>query len=529
MIQQYNNSIKLYFDLKYNFSAAFNWIEGVIFVNLSKSNLLLVGLNENFRGKPIVLPLSLIKEVLLPGKTSIKIMTINLIPSLNSDFVGEIIYKEPKYELLIEKHFPIYYFIKNTKDNNLNINFRIKELDDKRDINFTIKGYRKNYNDIRRKQHGEYIELTDPIFGSYKTMWNIGNLEIINNNTYMEEDEYILIHIDTEGNEKILNVSFEITALFKSNEHEYLIPVNQYLLSTFTLYPNDSYNKYLIKTPTKKRPNNVLSVEYYKNFGDEDIEFNNTNCTHKSIIGGFQRCLIEDYGIDSEFKFILKKPKKSGGYIIIRYFFTEVAKENTYNFDVNSIQKLEPEVDGKISLSFNNIKITRNGYYINQSDINITKYKIFGTINEGNDNFFSFEDREDLDYTFAEYEDEKFNLTFTNKKERKKYSINLFINVLILNFFFNEQFLFYQLPYDTSDSDKDQNSDEDSTLSKTIILIIIIISVVVLIIIILSIFIICRLKKKNNSLKQKIDELSEEALVYKSSEVQMKSTDTIMV
>jgi len=180
--------------------------------------------NSNYFGKPISFPLSEVKKIIFKSDESF-IYHLKLKYIRSKSDIKELIFDESLNEILLDIHFPIYYYIKYNNQDKIDINFRIINLEDiNTTTNILIDGYIINKDTLQRKLDGKDISLTESIAGQYDQTFKNGFLQInetiikkyvnnVENNNENVKMEYILIKID--GEHYISNsLSVEIIAMF---------------------------------------------------------------------------------------------------------------------------------------------------------------------------------------------------------------------------------------------------------------------------------------------------------------------------
>ena len=127
-------------------------------------------------------------------------------------------------------HFPLYYYlkIKNEDYINININLRLNSYDDSIMKNFfDIKGYLLNEENFKRKINGEYIQLQNPINGTYSNIFKIGLLEI-NQKKVNDNDDYLLIEIINNDKLDISSLLLVELVTKENNQDIYFMPINHF-------------------------------------------------------------------------------------------------------------------------------------------------------------------------------------------------------------------------------------------------------------------------------------------------------------
>ena len=238
--------------------------------------------NLNYLGKTITIPISEEKKITFNTEETFTYILQLMYLKPKSD-IKELFFDESLNELLLDTQFPIYYYIKYENQDNIDINFRIINIEDVNTTTYIfINGYIIDNQNLERMQNGEFIELTESIVGQYDKNFKNGLLQInktIINNKYFKNDKgdsdnskekYILIKID--GKHYISNsISIEIIAM-SNNNGKYLVPANQYIMG-YNLFNNIIY---LIKTYEIENKNTYIIVEFSSNYLDLNLYFNNS-------------------------------------------------------------------------------------------------------------------------------------------------------------------------------------------------------------------------------------------------------------
>ena len=447
----------------------------------------------------------------------------------------EIFYDESLNEILLNAKFPIYYYIKYNNQGNIDINFRIINIED---INTTtdiiIKGYILNQTTFKRRLNGDFIELKESIIGKYDKISKNGILQINETivNKYfknVEDDnknntiKYLLIEIDGKN---FINrsLSVEIIAMSKNNGN-YLIPVNQYIMG----YRTFNNINYLIKNYSTDNCSDII-IEFSPNYRDITLNFDKSTkfLTYKEdIINGIQKYRINTN--NKEIFLNINKPESilNGNYLF-RYYFLKNNDEFEYKFNKYSYIKKKINDEGNkadICLEFDKFEIYYNKTLVNFVKSNINKneinngirrgirLKIYGflykkenTNNEYNEMLntsafisskFSYENNTEINYS----DNNNFKICFNNiNKIDFKYDMQIKINIVFNERFFKEYSIVYALPIDLAEEfNKSQNDTTNFNSNNYFFLFLIIIIIIVLLI---FIFLYFKQKKITKSLEK---------------------------
>ena len=333
-----NSSKQFNFNFNYgNCLLIFKYISGsgnILFGEYQK-----IEVNSNYFGKPITIPISEVKNITFKTEESfIYHLELNYIrPKSN---IKELIIDESRNELLFDTQFPIYYYIKYENQENIDINYRIINLEDEATTNILINGYIINNEELEKKLDGEFIELEQSIRGLYDKTFKNGilqiNEDIIKNFSKIDESDnlnnetkFVLIKID--GKHYISNsLSVEIIAM-SNNNGNYLVPVNQYIMG-YNLFNNI---KYIIKNNIIDNNDNKIIIEFSPNYKDIKLTFDNLTeiPTYKeNMTTDIQKYIINSN--DKEIILNINKPERiSNGNYLFRYYFTK----NNIDLNINLI------------------------------------------------------------------------------------------------------------------------------------------------------------------------------------------------
>ena len=386
----------------------------------------------------------------------------------------------------------------------MNIHFIIKNINDKErneTTYFEINGYIMNENDFKNKRSitGEFIDLKNPIMGSYDICFRNG---ILNINRTINENNYILIKIDSSSHLNEDTILMEILTMSKVDDY-YTLPINYYLTD---IYDSTEDKNYKIIIDEKNFKNKEILIDFITDCSRIIIDKENNSINMINISdnkGNVQNYRI--IGASDDFILKVKVPQDiSYGTFIIRYYFTQQQNETNYKLNKNfHIMKGNKEND--IILEFDKFEIENNNKDTIERKI---LFKIYGFLYQDendikNESFNSSKAIQEKIYKNQALiqKDTNFSLYFSGVKSNNNnnYIFNLYLKIIVFEGknLFNEQFLVYTLPVNLKKELKGKFPK---------IWIIIISSLVLIIIIIIIIFTIglIKLKKKNTNLKEKV-------------------------
>ena len=545
----FNSNKEFNFDFNYgNCLLIFKYISGSGTISFDKYPK--IEANLNYFGKPITIPISKVKNITFKTEESfIYHLEIKYIrPKSN---IKELIIDESRNELLFDTQFPIYYYIKYNNKDNIDINFRIINLDDANTTtNLLINGYMINNKSLERKLNGEFIELTESIKGQYDKTFKNGILQInetivknyiknIGEDIKEKEMNYILIKID--GQHYIGNyLSVEIIAM-SNNNGKYLVPVNQYI-NGYNLFNN---TKYLINNDIKDNNYNSIIIEFSPNYKDLRITLDNLEeipSYKENMTTGIQKYIINTN--NKEILLNINKPEGiSNGNCLFRYYFLKNNDEFDYKFNKNLISKKKMNDENNeaekadICFKFNKLEIYHNEKLVNYNEFNIKEIEINNKINNGirikihgalfkkrnnnneanellNTSSFissvpSYENNTEIKYIDN---NNNFELCFMNmNKTDFIFDLQIKINIIFNDYFFKEDSLVYTLPIDLT-NELGRNAFKEYLKKNKVLLITIIIIIVFMVIFIILYF---KMKRKNKNLENQVLSIS---LTSRSSE-----------
>ena len=461
-IYEFNFNKTLNFSMpdKNDFSLVCSWISGYGQIDLKDTmEPSILGLSNNFKGKPFFISLSDLSIIMFNNCMNF-IFYIKLNKIMANNGVSELTFGASMNELTINKPFPLFYYIKYTK-NLMDLNFRMvnyqEEISKNTTTIFDIEGYIMEYEYIEKKMKGEYIKLENPIKGFYDLDFKNGLLHI--NEANFVEDRYLLIKIDKNNKDLFYPNIIQIITLNKNNENEYILPINQYIVGFFDLLDkrNNLNLSYLVQMNEKYTTEFNVLLEFSTNY--EDIQLNIFSSDYKNITSstimknenGVQKYRF--LSLKSNLHLRIKNPKNilKANYVL-RYFTTEEKREYKYLFKKTyKIGKIKENQDNTVSLifEFDNIVINRTenkdvyfkiySFLFKKEDI--INNEILNTSARINSKS-SYENQTIINET-----EKKFTICFNNiSRNNFYYEMQIKVHVVIKDFFLNEEYLIYSIP-----------------------------------------------------------------------------------
>ena len=346
-----------------------------------------------------------------------------------------------------------------------------------------------------------------------------------------------------------------------SHEHlddseKYFLPINKYLVETFKVIEN--YTRYINRYSAnvddrfngrKGKYSDVL-LEFSPNYEDLELNFGsdcNFNYTFFQT-AGFKKYRITNIN-GSEIYFNVINPKnRTNATYLLRYYYSDKDVENEYHFYSDFKSTFENSTnDISMSLTFNNINITRNSIpYINNSS-NITFY-IFGYLYQQNNDEEELVNTSTILYT-RKYiynatttslylKDTNYTLNFENisRKNNDTYEIQIKINTII-NYtgynIYDEEFLCYTVHLDLTDiakKEEDKNNGNNINNDKTKLIIGLSVGGFLIIVAVVLVIIYIKYKKSNKRLEQQALSIDYDAEIEKNflkEEAETREKDNI--
>ena len=446
---------------------------------------------------------------------------------MKTRIIEEIISGETRSEIMMDGNFPLLYFVdlKQKKNINLDINIRLNSYDNSiLENDFEIRGLLLDKDLLERKMRGESIpDENQYIFpGQYIPSYKIGFLQI-NKEMNNSNTNFILIQINSKKQKKI-ETYFLVETLANDHPEVYFMPINKYFIDNFNITENTTrtQNKYYLdfndKYDEETKKNDSVLIEFSPNYNDLELIFDDNNIVYtKKIVTGFQKYRIISSSSGNIFYNVLNKNNRKKVNYIIRYYYSEEAKEYNYIFDYNyKVENIPISTDpnnSKLKLIFNKIDILTNNTHFIPKEGNIITFEIYASLFEKDDgellnssaliyNKPSYETK-----TLHKYnEEDTFCLLFEKIPNDIKTTLKLRlgINVIIEQNIFNEEFLAYSLEIDLKKKDNENEGDKGNDNLTIIISIVASVVVGLIIFSIICFFRIRKLKRNNSELQEKV-------------------------
>ena len=456
--------------------------------------------------------------------------------------IEEIKSGEALNQLINEKNFPLYFYVKakNTNYINIGISFKIIRQDNETELNnYELKGYILDEKTIQRKINGEYIILNSPINGQYSDTLKFGFLQI--NQNAVNNNNYILIEIKSL-NKNDCESYFLVELVAKEyNQGTFFLPMNQYMFEKFDIENNDALteNKYYLNCQLDKE----AIIDFSSGFDDISIKFDEALKLKIEDYDyyGFKRYKLSSCNNDNIYFSIINPNNRRNANYMLRYHYY-----NIYNFVQNyhlseyeylySLDDEHKEVNIKyindekadICIIFDSINVTERNYnplpvmskdtirfYINAFlfRINNTSEEIINSTSNLFNNEYLFK-ANTTHYYNIHSEPEKWNITFENfpRSHNFEYIMQLQIIaahtdiILVTNNYYHENILIFTSKINSTEIGPDNNENNNINIIWSIVVVIILIIVIPLIIFFFIKY--RRLNKNNINLEQEMKSLA---------------------
>ena len=530
------------FDFSMDINCLLNlrWINGEGQINsLTDKNF---ELNENFIGMVHSFSIDDIEDknkniIFINQNESIFYLELDYIKENN--IIREITVDQPTSEVIKNKKFPFYYFIKSSSEINLDINFKLLDFVDDFTI-FTIEGMKCKGNILDDFNKGKYIDFKKNYVGQYDFCSKIGLLQIHDSNNYEngiyeiedgeENEDYILIKIDVLDSKIYLNGLIQIICM-DTYFSITLIPINQFITGSLNLTDlirlnyEEYYKYYIISNEEGK--NNTIIIEFSKNYEGINLKLDDYDCQIENK-NGFKKYIFNEYEklilLTLELTNISNNTNLLNANYMLRYYIDN-DKFNNYELKLNtnySIKDCYTNSENKtlISIEFK--------YEINNNNNNKTNNKTNNIIYKIYSSLFLDDNKSEILNTSAITLSQSLNQTFVlvnydndndNDNDNKKFYINMTFNVPKSNnykfimqikvdvdnddYYQKMGILSYSIPMDLAQYLKEE--DKKSQINNKLIIIVSLISIIIIIILIIILIIIYKkIKMKNKDLKDKV-------------------------
>ena len=523
------NNLKLNEDyfLKYQFiygeSGTFNY---------SIQNFTDINITQNFKGKPITVPLNrTAKNFSFSTDNKIHIFYYQLINYVKVKGAKEIKIGEPLTELLESFTFPLYFYYKLKKESkiNMDVNIRFQKYDiSEQNSKYSINGYIIDKQILLKKIKEDNTELKDPIHGTYSDTFGIGYLQV-NQPININNENFLLIEINNlDKSDSFTNALSLVEISAKeydenNNDIEYMLPVNKYIIESLDGEIRKE-NKYCIYIPKENK--SETWIELSTDLNDIKLLFyndslNNGNNVYYIEKYGFRKYIINNniYG-NINFKVINENKNKVNANYLIKYSYHDINYINEFTFDNKSIEVNFEDSSHNLGLSFKYIEvkhsldsynndgtgflITGTLYNMNQTnkDLIESNYILNKITNENN----SFYINKTNNYYNSKEENKNWTLKFKNVEKSKDgyiFGLQLQIQAIHNDNFLKEEFLLFKTNVIL------EKLKYEEPKNKYVIYIAIFVPLGVILMIVAIFFIIkfLRLKKRNDSFTKEMKSL----------------------
>ena len=437
---------------------------------------------------------------------------------ISYEFMDELDCQYNKRDIVNQDNFPLIYYLKDIKNEGVDINLYFKFKKDNINNDFIITAGVIDYKDFKEIKDKDEVEqyLHSKFTGLYNPAINSGLIVFdrniyANNKKYKKkpDDEYSFIIIDKDKSKKnhIREFNLEFNVIPKNDDGTFLIE-NKYVQSSFNLKNKEyEFKKFFIDRETVEE--SEFYLEFSSNYQNTYIEFNNITKLSENTIGNVKQYYLSISNETYEYSFTVtvnrsktsQNPRFRPSINLIYYLkdkkidlgkFLEnfdISWEKS-NIDSNKLKK-NMTVLVKNNQEINDSSIAYFYYlrFINQKDL--IENEILNTIapifSKTQVLFNNNPNSHDLSYNF-------------NCDIEKEYTASLLIKI-IKDSKIEKYERYYSIPFSF-------NTNKNFFEKNKIIIIIISFVIVLIIISIIFLLYLKRSKKKNKSLEDKVRAIS---------------------
>ena len=421
-------------------------------------------------------------------------------------------------EIIDETYLPIYFYSSINKYTYHNKDITFKVLNYNEDSSkFSIEAMYCGRDEIYDFKNENYINFHTNLTIEYDNILKSGFLKIYQEqlNYDHNDNDYIIIKIDEINKKSKDSILIEINSFtfYEGYPLSYTLPYNQFILGYYNLsYNNEIFYPLLLDN----NDNDTIILEFSSNFPGINIDFEGKDLYYKDGIEKYKiknqnegEINLKIYLNESyEYKDLLQ-----GNYILRYYYVPDDFFEPKYEFDkIYNIKGEEIIKDNSISLlfEFNNIQIINIPENYTNNTINYTIYcNLF--LNENINellNTISINSAKPIaqKIVYSSNSEEKFLVNFTiNSTKISNYNYIMQIKFYVASDNINDDIVPYSIKMDLTEYLTKKETKKDN---KKIFIVSGICGVIFLIILLVVLIFICKIKKKNAELKEKILSMS---------------------
>ena len=513
-----NTRINYTFLCNMNFNLIANWVHGEGEVeNFGYVNL---EMDVNYMGRPYSILISEIKDIIIFKKPKDFVLYLGLKYNANKNIILEEIRDYQISNIIQNKTFPFYYYIRTNLEENDSMDINLKILDFREMLkNITIEQMFCDEDTLNSLKQGKNLKFETKNKGHYDISSKSGLIQIKNDG---KGENITLIKIDGPGDQSNQRILVQIIALIIRQIEHYdsfyansYVPVNQFIAGS--IIKNKNSATYILNSNSEEITEKII-IEFSKNNPGLELLLDNhiPDKNSSKVKDGIETFIIDRTNIVTVQFNESKTPENftEGNYMFRYYYNTKKFLDYDYEFNklYNITNKSDSEQDDIVRISFNfeNLRIINNNGSSIEYNIYLSLYS-----NENSDEIFntiSFNSINPVAQNVVKSYSSEDNFTVDidiDNTNLNNYKFIMQIKFYLISYSVNHKILTYSIPMDLTQCLKKElkNGTGDNKTNK-LILILSIISGTLLIIVIIVVIYIIKMKNKNKDLKDKVLSIS---------------------
>ena len=512
-----NTKIKYTFLRNMNFNLIANWIhgEGEI-VNFGLVNL---EMDVNYMGRPYSILISEINDTIIFKNPKDFVLYLGLKYNANKNIILEEITEYQISNIIQNKSFPFYYYIRNNLDENDSMDLNLKILDFQEMMkNITIEQMFCDEDTLDSLKQGKSINFKTKYKGHYDISSKSGLIQIKNDG---KKESITLIKIDGPRNQLNQRILVQMIALIlRPNLIDYFylnsyVPVNQFIAGSITKSKNSAI--YILNSDNEEIAEKII-IEFSRNNPGLELDTDTLDIISNKFENGIETFIIDKASIITvQFKESKTPENFTEGNYMFRYYYNttkfidyDYEFNKLYNTTINNNNDTEQKDIVRISFNFENLRIINNNESLIKYNIYLSLY-----INENSDEIFntlSFNSIKPVAQNVVKSNSSEPDFTIDidiDTTDLNNYTFITQIKFYLMSYSVNYKILTYSIPMDLTQYLKSpkENGARDNKANKFVLILSITSGILVIIVIIVVIYII-KVKNKNKDLKDKVLSIS---------------------
>ena len=511
-----NTRIKYTFLSNMNFNLIANWVhgEGEV-VNFGSENL---EMDVNYMGRPYSILISEIKDTINFKSTRDFVLYLGLKYNANKNFILEEITEYQISNIIQNKAFPFYYYIRTNLNESDSMDINLKILDFREMLkNITIEQMFCDEDTLNSLKQGKNLKFETKNKGHYDISSKSGLIQIKNDG---KEENITLIKIDGPDDQLNKRILVQIIVLIiqpkKHPDTFYLnscVPVNQFIAGS--IIKNKNSATYVLNSNSEEITEKII-IEFSKNNPGLELDLLTSKTINYNVKDGIETFIIDrsDF-ITVQFNQSRTPENYTEGNYMFRYYYN-TTKFLYYDYEFNKLCNITKKNDSEqnnivqILFTFEKLKIINNNESLLEYNIYLSLYP-----NENSDEIFntiSFNSIKPVAQNMVKSNSSEDNFTVEidiDRTDLNNYKFIMQIKFYLISYSVNYKILTYSMPMDLTQYLKreDTKGTRDNKRDKLILILSIISGTLVIIVIIVVIYII-KMKNKNKDLKDKVLSIS---------------------